>query len=100
MVDGWLDADRFFEGFRNLIRSVSNAAKVEPPRVAIRGEAVALLWAEGKRGAAIRLEQLGNILEEIHKVDILCLHPFSLRIQEDEHAFRTICAEHSAVYSA
>jgi DNA-binding NarL/FixJ family response regulator len=99
MVDGWPDADRFFESFRNLIQSASNATKAEHPRVAICGEGVALLWAEGKREAAIRLEQLGNILAEIYKVDILCAYPFSLLIQEDEHAFRTICAEHSAVYS-
>jgi DNA-binding NarL/FixJ family response regulator len=100
MVNGWPDADRFLEGFRNLIYSASNAAKAEHPQVAICGEGVARLWAEGKREAAIHLEQLGNILAETYKVDILCAFPFSLLIQEDEHAFRTICAEHSAVYSS
>jgi DNA-binding NarL/FixJ family response regulator len=100
MVNGWPDADRFLEGFRNLIHSASNAAKAEHPRVAICGEGVALLWAEGKREEAIRLEQLCNILAETYRVDILCAYPFSLLIQEDEHAFRTICAEHSVVYSA
>ena len=100
MVKGWPDADRFFEGFRNLINSASNAAKADHPRVAIFGEGVAILWAAGKRDAAIRLEQLGNILASTYKVDILCAYPFSLLIQEDEHSFRTICAEHSAAYSA
>jgi DNA-binding NarL/FixJ family response regulator len=100
MVNGLPDADRFLEDFGNLVQSASNAAKAEHPRVAICGEGVALLWAEGKREAAIRLEQLGNILADTYKVDILCAYPFSLRIQEDEHAFETICAEHSAIYSA
>jgi DNA-binding NarL/FixJ family response regulator len=100
MVDGWPNADRFLEGFRNCIRSALHAAKIENPRVAICGESAALLWAEGKKWAAIRLEQLGNILAESCDVDILCAYPFSLLIQEDEHAFRNICAEHSAVYSA
>jgi DNA-binding NarL/FixJ family response regulator len=100
MMNGWPDADRFLESFRNLIQSALNGAKAEHPRVAICGEGAALLWAEGKREAAIRLEQLGNILAEAYRVDILCAYPFSLLIQEDEHAFRTICAEHSAVYSA
>jgi DNA-binding NarL/FixJ family response regulator len=100
MVNDWPDADRFFESFRNLIYLASNAAKAEQSRVAICGEGVALLWAEGKRQAAIRLEQLGNILTGTHKVDILCTFPFNLLIQEDEEAFRTICAEHSSVYSA
>ena len=99
MVNGWPDADRFFESFRNLIESASKAAKAEHPRVAICGEGVALLWAEGKREAAIRIEQLGNILAGTDRVDILCAYPFSLHIQEDEHAFKTICAEHSAVHS-
>jgi MEDS: MEthanogen/methylotroph, DcmR Sensory domain/Response regulator receiver domain len=100
MVNGWPDPDRFFQSFRNLIQSASNGAKAEHPRVAICGEGVALLWAEGKREAAIRLEQLGNILAGTDRVDILCAYPFSLLIQEDEHAFKSICAEHSAVYSA
>jgi DNA-binding NarL/FixJ family response regulator len=100
MVNGLPDAVRFFEEFGNLIKSASNAARAEQRRVAICGEGVALLWAEGKREAAIRLEQFGNILAETYKVDILCAYPLSLLIQEDQHAFRTICAEHSAVYSA
>lgn len=100
MVNGSPDADRFLESFRNLIQSASNGAKAKHPRVAICGEGVALLWAEGKREAAIRLEQLGNILAGTDRVDILCAYPFSLLIQEDEHAFKSICAEHSAVYSA
>ncbi len=100
MVNGLPDADRFLEGFRNLIQSASSAVKSGHPRTAICGEGVAILWAEGKRDAAIRLEQLGNILASTYKVDILCAYPFSLLIQEDEQAFRTICAEHSAVYSA
>jgi hypothetical protein len=99
-ANDWPDAHRFFEVFRNLIQSTSNAAKAEHPQVAICGEGVALLWAGGKRAAAIRVEQLGNILTETYKVDILCGYPFNLLIQEDERAFRTICAEHSAVYSA
>ncbi len=99
MVNDMPDAARFFEGFSNSIQSASKAARARHPRVAICGEGVALLWAEGKREAAIRIEQLCNDLAKTHKVDILCAYPFSLHIQEDEDAFRTICAEHSAVYS-
>jgi DNA-binding NarL/FixJ family response regulator len=99
MVNDMPDAARFFEGFSTSIQSASKAAKARHPRVAICGEGVALLWAEGKREAAIRVEQLSSDLAKTHKVDILCAYPFSLHIQEDEDAFRTICAEHSAVYS-
>jgi DNA-binding NarL/FixJ family response regulator len=99
MVNGRPDPIRFFEAFDKLIASVSRAAKTEHPRVAVFGEAV-VLWAEGNAEGAIQLERLGNDLAKTHKVDILCAYPFSLHIQEDNHAFRAICAEHSAVYSA
>lgn len=98
MVNDRPDAARFFEGFGKLIASVSKAAKAEHPRVAIFGEGVALLWAEGNRDGAIQLERLGNDLAKIHKVDILCAYPLTLHIQKDGHAFKAVCAEHSAVY--
>ena len=99
MVNERPDATRFFLGFNNLIDSACKAARAEHSRVAVFGESVALLWAEGKTKAAIRLEQLGNELAEIRKVEILCSYPFSLSIQSEKNAFPTICAEHSAVYS-
>jgi CheY-like chemotaxis protein len=98
MVSGRPDPIRFFEAFDKLIASVSRAARAEHPRVAVFGEAVALLWAEGNVEGAIQLEQLGNELAKSHNVDILCAYPFTLNIQKDGHAFRTVCAEHSAVY--
>jgi CheY-like chemotaxis protein len=100
MVNDWPDQARFFEGFSKRILSASKAAMTEHPRVAIFGEGVALLCAEGKRDAAIRVEQLSNDLVKTHDVNILCAYPFStFRGEEDERAFKTICAEHSAVHS-
>ena len=99
MINDWPDAGRFFEGFKNLIEPALKAAKARHPRVVIFGEGVALLWAEGKKKAAIRLEQLGNDLAETRKVDILCAYPSNLQIQEDKRWFEAVCAEHSAVYS-
>jgi DNA-binding NarL/FixJ family response regulator len=98
MVNGRPDAIRFFEAFGKLIASVTKAAKAQHPQVAVFGEGVALLWAEGNAEGVIQLEKLGSDLAKIHKVDILCAYPFSLHIQKDGDAFRTICAEHSAVY--
>ena len=98
VVNGRPDPIRFFEAFNKLIASVTMAAKTEHPRVAVFGEAVALLWAEGNVEGAIQLEKLGNDLAKTHEVDILCAYPLSLHIQKDGHAFRTVCEEHSAVY--
>jgi DNA-binding NarL/FixJ family response regulator len=100
MVNGLPDPVRYIEGVSGLIEAASKAAKAEHPRVAICGERVGLLWAEGKTDAAIRLEQLGNDLAKTHEVDILCAYPLgSIHGGEDEHVFQSICAEHSAVYS-
>jgi DNA-binding NarL/FixJ family response regulator len=100
MVNDWPDPVRFFEAFGKCIEATSKAATTEHPRVAIFGEGVALLCAEGKRGAAIRIEQLSNELAKEYDVDILCAYPFSSFCgEEDEQAFKTICAEHSALYS-
>lgn len=99
MINDWPDASRFFEGFNHLIESALRAAKAKHPRVAIFGEAVTLLWAQGKREATIRLEQLGNELSKNRRVDIFCAYPRGLRIQEDNHSFTAICAEHSAVHT-
>ena len=100
MVHDWPQTLRFLDGFTKLIESTSKVAKAEHPRVAIFGEGVALLRAEGKADAAIRIEQLSNDLAKTHKADILCAYPLSsLHGEEDEHIFQCICAEHSAVYS-
>lgn len=99
MVDDWPDPDRFFESFKKLIESASKSAKAKHPRVAIFGEGAALLWAEGKKEAAIQLEHLGDDLARTRKVDILCAYPFNLRIEEDKHSFEAIGGEHSAVHS-
>ena len=99
MINERLDAGRFFEGFKNLIESASRAAKATHPRVAIFGEAAALLWAQGRKDAAIRFEQLGTCLVRCHKVDILCAYPSTLNFQEDRDSFAAICAEHSVVHS-
>lgn len=100
IVNGLPDPVRFFRGIGGLIEAAANAAKSEQPQVFVFGEAVALLQAEGKADAAIRFEQLGNDLAKTHEVDILCAYPLSsFHDEEDEHAFRSICAEHSAVYT-
>ena len=100
MVNDMPDPGRFFRGIGGFIASGAKAAKSENPRVAVFGEAVALLQAEGKADAAIRFEQLGNDLAKTHHVDILCAYPLSsFHGQEDELVLQSIYAEHSAVYS-
>jgi DNA-binding NarL/FixJ family response regulator len=98
MVNCGPDCDLFLTGLRDLIDSAATATKLERPRVAIFGECVALLHAKGNLKAAISLEQSGNELLKAQAtpcLDIMCAYPL-LPFGKDP-AFKSICAEHSAV---
>ncbi len=100
MVNGLPDPVRFFERIGGFIEAAARAAKSEERRIVVFGEAVALLQAESKADAAIRLEQLWNDVARTFEVDILCGYALSsFHNGEGEHVFQSICAEHSAVYS-
>ena len=97
MVNGVADPVRFYAGLVALIEAAAKAANTEHPRVAIFGECVGLLFAEGNPNAAISLEEIGNDVVKLHNVDILCAYPLP-HGQEDDLALKSICAEHTAVY--
>jgi hypothetical protein len=88
------DPVRMGNAIRGLSEAASKAGK-KHPRVAVCGERAGRLWAEGITDLAIRLEQLCNELAKTHDVDVLCTYP--MPHQEDDHAFKSILAEHSAV---
>ena len=96
MINGMPDPAQFL----NLITRAADAAKGEPARVAVFGEGVHLLWAQGNAEAAIRVERLTNLIARSYDVDILCGYYLSIvRGGMDSHIFQRICAEHSAVCS-
>ena len=97
MVNGVPDPVRFSAGLGVLIESAANVADTEHPRVAIFGECVGVLFAEGNPNAAISLEKIGNDLVKTHNVDILCAYPFP-HGQKDDQVLKSICVEHTAVY--
>jgi hypothetical protein len=100
MVNDLPDRNRFLKLMGDLIVKVTKAAKKGHPRVAICGEYSAILWAERRAEAAIRLERLWNELANTYSVDILCGYPWrSFGHEEDSNIFRKICAEHSAIFS-
>lgn len=101
MINDMPDSGRFIEVVGPFIRAAAKAGRRDHPRVASCGECAALSLAEGKVGAAIRLEQLWNTLATTYEVDILCGYALnSFRGEEDGHVFQNICAEHSAVFRA
>jgi hypothetical protein len=94
------DSARFFPVVGGLIEIAAKAARQQHHGVVVCGEGTSVLWAEGKVDATIRLEQLWNEVAKSFEVDILCGYALSsFHNEEDEHAFQSICAEHSAVYS-
>jgi signal transduction histidine kinase len=95
---GWPDAIRFAEVVGRVMARVAAATEGETRPVAAFGEMVALLWAEGKPEAAIRLEQLWNDLARTYSFSLRCAYPMSSFCRE-EHGdlLLKICAEHSAV---
>jgi hypothetical protein len=69
MVDGLSHPVRFLVATEDFIEAVSKK------RIVLCGEGVDLLRAEGKTDAAIRIEQLCNVIVKTHEVDVLCAYP-------------------------
>ena len=100
MFNGRPDPALFLNVLGSLIATAAGAATREPARVAIFGECVHLLRAQGNAEAAIQMEKLGNQLAKTHDVDILCGYSVaSVQGGMDIYTFQRICAEHSAVRS-
>lgn len=98
MSDGWPNGDRFKEVVGGIVAKALRSAGGSRPRVAIFGEMVALLWADGNADAAIRVEQLWNELARTHVFSLFCAYPMSsFKKEEDAALFLKVCDEHSAV---
>jgi signal transduction histidine kinase len=97
MVDGTPDPRRFAQ----TIGPVITTARAGDRRVLAFGEMVALLWADGNRDAAIRLEELWNDLARKEAFVLLCAYPIS-HFDEARYAkpFDDINAAHTWVTPA
>jgi signal transduction histidine kinase len=98
MSDGWPNKERFNDAVGTIVANALACATGGQPRVAVFGEMVALLWAQGKTEAAIRLEQLWNELARTKSFSLFCAYPMSsFDREEDAGLFLKVCNEHSAV---
>jgi PAS domain S-box-containing protein len=81
-----------------VIHRSRSASRSEHPCVAIFGEMVVLLWAEGNQAAAIRLAELWNDLAKVQWFTLRCAYPMKgFSRQEHGEPFLKICAAHSHV---
>jgi PAS domain S-box-containing protein len=92
--DGELDERRFDRVVGNLVRgSLQRCGDV----VAF-GEMVSLLWADGRREAAIELENLWNGLAVKHRFALYCAYPMhAVGVADATESFRQVCQAHSHV---
>ncbi len=87
--------------FAETVGSIIAHAAHDRRRVRIFGEMVALLWADGNRAAAIRLEALWNDLARTHSFSLFCAYPMQgFGSQGYEGEFAEICQHHSRVVPA
>jgi CheY-like chemotaxis protein len=84
--------------FLSIFEPIMSHAENEHKRVAVFGEAVGILCAEGRMKAAIELEQLWNELAQTHSFYLRHAYPMIEELKEEPYA--TICAQHSAVLPA
>jgi PAS domain S-box-containing protein len=97
MLDGAVGPARFHEIIGGALTQVRGKIG-HGARIAVFGEMVALLWAEGKPEEALRLEGLWNDLANIHSFSLLCAYPIT-GFSNGSHIepFLRICSQHSRV---
>jgi DNA-binding NarL/FixJ family response regulator len=97
MVDGLPDPVQFSKAARDLMGR-AKAGKGEPLRVLACGECAAVLWAQGKAEATVRLEQLWDEMAETYNVDILCGYPLTgFQDEQGRSMFQRLCTQHTAL---
>jgi hypothetical protein len=98
MVDGKVDKTRFDDFIREVLLPLKAAAESKLRRVAVCGEVVALLWADGKAEAAIELERLWNELGTQGSYCLRCFYRIaSFSDPRQNELFLKLCAEHASV---
>jgi PAS domain S-box-containing protein len=95
MVEGWPDERRFTELVGSVIEEASNGGHTH---VRAYGEMVSVLCSQGRREAALRIEQIWNTLAQRHSFSLLCAYPMgSFSREKDGKSFHEVCSAHSHV---
>jgi PAS domain S-box-containing protein len=101
MVDGWPNEELFQSAIEPQLERARAGLLRKSMSVVAFGEMVALLWAEGKCEAALRLEQLWNEMAQRHTFSLRCAYPLGCFGPDgQEELFRKVCAAHGEVVPA
>jgi hypothetical protein len=95
MVDGKPDALKFRDRMRQVIEGMCRGRTNRTVR--IFGQMVDVLWQEGERDAAIRLEVLWNQLAQTEAFSLLCAYAIGNFYKGAN--FEDICGQHSHIVS-
>jgi PAS domain S-box-containing protein len=99
--NGRVDEAHFFQFMNDLLTRARSAAECRDGRVAVFGEMVALLWAQGKAQEALRLEQFWNDLSREHYFSLLCAYPVAWFDNDPQiEPFLQMCSQHSGVVTS
>jgi hypothetical protein len=91
MVNSWPDEELFNKTVSELIKSGHHKKR----RVRVFGEMVALLWAQGFKGATIQLEHLWNRFCDAEAFCLFCAYPKSGFTQDVNSSVHSICCAHT-----
>ena len=95
MVGGMPDRKRFEASVGGMLEVVRNIARRKRRQVTVFGEMVAVLWENGQREAALRLEELWNEMLSRHSFHLHCAYP--KHILDGEADAAAVCGSHSHV---
>jgi PAS domain S-box-containing protein len=98
MVNGHPDRAPFRATIEPVLERTKRTMRRDGGALAAFGEMVAILWAEGRREAAVELEHLWNDLAMNYRFNLLCAYPIDGFAREaDAGLFNKICAQHTEV---
>lgn len=93
MVEDWPNESQFMQGMATILGQAGETGQIR-----VFGELVAVLCAEGKAAAAMRLEVLWNILVTKLHFSLLCAYPLSVLFEKADEETRTrVCQFHQHV---
>ena len=99
MDAGGLSRERVLFQFGDRLRRLETPPIAKNKRLVVFGEMVAVLWAQKRHDAAIRLEELWNDLAQTCSFCLCCAYPASAFRKKKGGPYATICAQHSDVVS-
>ncbi|HET8818818.1 MAG TPA: MEDS domain-containing protein [Xanthomonadaceae bacterium] len=96
MISGWPDDEQF----NHVMSNVLARARRNGRRVRAFGEMVALLWADGRADATVRLEHLWNEFCRSQSLPLFCAYPLAAFDEDAAGTLTDICKAHSRLIAA